>query len=214
MLSHFVSDVVLMSLILLSTLISTREDLRFMCRMLNMSDSVDEVQAQLGLTEMSKISFQDFLHCRSRVMLQSGSFAPTTLHPDARGAGTIALPPPTVMMSGVGKSLSPSQTLQHYCPGGTGPVSISLPSSLYPYPHQPSTDPHTPGQCQPSCQHHHHHYHQQQNAVAPPHQRYHSTKLGVMAGGSGEDTGIESDVTDGHLLTSWPTLSSDSLGEF
>ncbi|BFZ13771.1 hypothetical protein BsWGS_16811 [Bradybaena similaris] len=105
-----------------------REDLAFMCRMLNMADSVDEVRQQLGLTENSRISFDDFLHCRSRVMLES------SIHHAA----------------------------QRPCPGVT---SVQSPALM-----------------------------------------------------SGEDTGVESDTSCrvGHTpvnhLTSWPTLSSDSLG--
>ncbi|RUS81579.1 hypothetical protein EGW08_010653, partial [Elysia chlorotica] len=118
------------------------EDLRFMCRMLNMSDSVEEVRIQLGLTEMSRISFQDFLHCRARVMLHSNTNTGTRypMSPKHVGAGVVV--------------------------GG--------------------------------------------------------------AGGSGEDTGVDSDAAGtggvvgnsgnvvvaaatGHQLTSWPTLSSDSL---
>ena len=219
-----------------------------MCRMLNMSDSVEEVRAQLGLTEMSKISFQDFLHCRARVMLQSNTAAPTGLHrgqvvvggpgilqpqqyanPHHLGVLT-SLPPPTVMMSGVGTNLPtlPHQNQHHhhhhhyqhihphYSPGGVPPVPISLPSSLYPYPHQPATDSGLT-HCQPPCLHSQHqqpHY----AAITPLHQRYPSPKQATVAGGSGEDTGIDSDATGGnvatgHQLTSWPTLSSDSLGK-
>lgn len=108
----------------------TREDLAFMCRMLNMADSVDEVRQQLGLTENSRISFDDFLHCRSRVMLES----------------------------------SIQHAAQRPCPGV---ASVQSPALM-----------------------------------------------------SGEDTGVESDTSCrvGHTpvnhLTSWPTLSSDSLGKF
>ncbi|GFS27581.1 colorectal mutant cancer protein isoform X1 [Elysia marginata] len=217
------------------------EDLQFMCRMLNMSDSVQEVRAQLGLTEMSKISFQDFLHCRARVMLQTpgqvgggggaGGLQPQQ-YPNPHHMGvSVTPPPPTVLMSGANLPAGPSyqsqyQRLhQHYSPPGGVPhhAPISLPSSLYPYPHQPATDP---AQSQHPCQHnyhhqhHHGHHHQQQPqyaSVVPLNQRYAAPKLGPVMGGSGEDTGVESDATGGnaaagHQLTSWPTLSSDSLG--
>ncbi|XP_012942223.1 uncharacterized protein LOC101852647, partial [Aplysia californica] len=49
------------------------EDLTFMCRMLNMADSVGEVRQQLGLTDESRLSFHDFLRCRTRVMLESSA---------------------------------------------------------------------------------------------------------------------------------------------
>ncbi|CAL1548280.1 unnamed protein product, partial [Lymnaea stagnalis] len=104
------------------------EDLTFMCRMLNMADSVDEVRLQLGLTDNTKISFDDFLRCRTRVMLES--------------------------------------SIQH-----------------------------------------------------PQHMVFHSMATAQSpAMMSGEDTGIESDTSgmvgnmSSNKLTSWPTLSSDSLG--
>lgn len=101
----------------------------FMCRMLNMSESVDEVRQQLGLADGSKISFDDFLRCRTRVMLES-----SIVHPQ------------------------------------------------------------------------HHVFHSMAMAPSP----------GLL---SGDDTGVESDASGmmitmaGNQLTSWPTLSSDSLGK-
>lgn len=99
-----------------------------MCHMLNMADSIDDVRQQLGLKENSRISFDDFLHCRNRVMLEN----------------------------------SIQQTHHRSC---HGPTSAPSPALM-----------------------------------------------------SGEDTGIESDTsvmvgnTPASHLTSWPTLSSDSLG--
>ncbi|GFO30027.1 hypothetical protein PoB_005653200 [Plakobranchus ocellatus] len=214
------------------------EDLRFMCRMLNMSDSVEEVRTQLGLTETSKISFQDFLHCRTRVMLQSataasGQQAPHQLHSEQVGYASLmpqqysphpqhhnlgvppSPPPPTVMMSGIGTNLNISphrhQQLQQY-PMVAVSIPFSLPSTSYPYPHQPLSNSTLP-QCQQPCAQ----YSPQLQQFAAPHQRYLSPKVYGLMAGSGEDTGVESDatggnITTGHQLTSWPTLSSDSLG--
>ncbi|KAH9510233.1 hypothetical protein Btru_042515, partial [Bulinus truncatus] len=62
-----------------SVVIWREEDITFMCSMLNMADSVNEVRHQLGLIDNSKISFDDFLRCRTRVMLESNVQRPQHL---------------------------------------------------------------------------------------------------------------------------------------
>lgn len=44
------------------------EDFLFMCRQLNLEDSVAEIRVELGMSESDHISFDDFLRCRARVM--------------------------------------------------------------------------------------------------------------------------------------------------
>ena len=59
-------------------------DLTYMCGMLQMSDSVTEVRQQLGLHDNDRISFDDFLRCRSQVMDESNHYSldhPTHTHP-------------------------------------------------------------------------------------------------------------------------------------
>ncbi|XP_059166215.1 colorectal mutant cancer protein-like [Physella acuta] len=71
------------------------EDLTFMCRMLNMSESVDEVRQQLGLADGSKISFDDFLRCRTRVMMES-----SIAHPQHQVFHSMTMAPSPVLLSG------------------------------------------------------------------------------------------------------------------
>ena len=40
----------------------------FMCKQLNLEDSVSEIQHEFGMSDHTRISFNDFLRCRARVL--------------------------------------------------------------------------------------------------------------------------------------------------
>lgn len=52
----------------LAILLFISEDFIFMCRQLNLEDSAEEIMQQLGMNSQSRISFNDFIRCRSHVM--------------------------------------------------------------------------------------------------------------------------------------------------
>ena len=41
----------------------------YMCEQLNLEDSTDEILQQLGIRKSSRISFEDFIRCRSQVCM-------------------------------------------------------------------------------------------------------------------------------------------------
>ncbi|KAL8562165.1 hypothetical protein ACOMHN_042000 [Nucella lapillus] len=45
------------------------EDFVFMCKQLNLEDSVREIQQEFGMADDTRMSFPDFLRCRQRVMM-------------------------------------------------------------------------------------------------------------------------------------------------
>ena len=45
----------------------SRDDFAFMCQQLNLEDLTDEILLQLGIQKTSRISFDDFIKCRSQV---------------------------------------------------------------------------------------------------------------------------------------------------
>ncbi len=46
------------------------QDLAVMCRQLNMEDAVEEIMVQLGADDSGRISFDEFLHCRMRLITE------------------------------------------------------------------------------------------------------------------------------------------------
>ena len=46
------------------------QDLAMMCRQLNMEDAVEEIMVQLGADDSGRISFDEFLQCRMRLITE------------------------------------------------------------------------------------------------------------------------------------------------